>query len=85
MESLILTTAQAAERLGVSTARIRQLCAQGRFPGAFRAGRDWMIPAEAVQAFTPNPIGVRLDREQRKNIPPETKTPETYYACVTSI
>lgn len=40
----MLTTEQAARRLRVTPARIRQLAAAGRIPGAVRFGRDWQIP-----------------------------------------
>ena len=34
-----------AERWGVTTRRINQLCAQSDVPGAYKAGKFWMIPA----------------------------------------
>lgn len=37
-----LTTRQAAERLGVSDSRIRQLILEGKLV-AVKAGRDWLI------------------------------------------
>jgi excisionase family DNA binding protein len=37
-----LGTAEAAARLGVSQARVRQLIKAGRLPAA-RVGRDWLI------------------------------------------
>ena len=40
----MLTSAQAAARLGVTPARIRQLAIAGRIRGAYRQGRDWLIP-----------------------------------------
>lgn len=43
------TTAQAAERLGVTPARVRKLCQDGKLEGAFRAGRDWFIPWPEVR------------------------------------
>ena len=39
-----LTTADAARVLGVTPARVRQLLADDRIPGAHRVGRDWLIP-----------------------------------------
>lgn len=38
----LLTTAQAAEAMGVSTQRIRQLIAEGRL-SATKVGRDWLV------------------------------------------
>lgn len=43
MEEL-LTTKQAAERLGVTTRRVRQLIEEKRLK-AVKVGRDWAIPA----------------------------------------
>lgn len=37
-----LTTTQAAERLGISTRRVRALISAGQLP-AKRIGRDWLI------------------------------------------
>ncbi|MGV3721995.1 MAG: helix-turn-helix domain-containing protein [Actinomycetota bacterium] len=51
----LLNAKQAAEKLNISTARVRQLAGQGRLPGAQRVGRDWVIPAEAVEKFEPLP------------------------------
>jgi hypothetical protein len=39
-----ITTAEAAERFGVSAVRVTQLCRQGQVPGALRFGHAWMIP-----------------------------------------
>jgi excisionase family DNA binding protein len=61
-----LTTQQAAAKLGLGRERTRELAATGRFPGAARLGRDWIIPAKAVEEFTPQPHGVRLGRKSRK-------------------
>jgi len=45
----------AAERLGVSERRVRQLLAEGRFEGARLVGRDWIIPQPI--AITPARYG----------------------------
>ena len=39
-----LTAKQAAEELGLSYVRIRQLLQQGRVHGAVKPQRDWLIP-----------------------------------------
>ena len=40
-----ITAQQAAEELGLSYSRIRQLLNEGRIKGAFKAPRDWLIPS----------------------------------------
>lgn len=61
-----LTTVQAADLLKLSSERVRQLAAQGRFPGAFLVGKVWAIPAAAVEGFVPNPPGRKSTRKPRK-------------------
>ena len=39
-----LTAKQAAEEVGLSYARIRQLLQQGRVHGAIKPQMDWLIP-----------------------------------------
>lgn len=46
---MYLTVKQTAERWGISERRVRLLCSEGRVEGAYREGRSWMIPAEAVK------------------------------------
>lgn len=43
-----ITVKQTAEKWGVSTRRVQILCSQGRVKGAYRFGRSWMIPGDAV-------------------------------------
>jgi excisionase family DNA binding protein len=43
-----VTTRQAAERLGVSDSRIRQLILDGKL-AAVKAGRDWLIKASDLR------------------------------------
>ena len=43
----MITTVEAARRLGLSRQWIFKLCAAGRVPGARKDGRDWLIPAGA--------------------------------------
>ena len=45
-----LTVAQAAQRLGVKPARVRQLLGEGRIPGAVKFGRDWAVPQSGLAA-----------------------------------
>jgi len=41
-ETKMLSTAEAAEILGISVKRVQQLCKAGRIP-AKRIGRDWVV------------------------------------------
>lgn len=41
-----VTTAEAAERLGVTPNRLRVLLGQRRIKGARLVGREWQIPAD---------------------------------------
>jgi len=55
-----MTTSELSVLAGFKdTERVRVLCARGRFPGAFRAGRDWLIPREAALRW------LQEDRDRR--------------------
>ena len=43
-----ITVKAAAEKWGVSPRRVQILCAKDRVKGAYRFGRSWMIPADAI-------------------------------------
>lgn len=60
MEEL-LTTKQAAERLGVTTRRVRQLIEEKRLR-AVKVGRDWAIPP------------AELERHEQKRPTPKTSS-----------
>jgi excisionase family DNA binding protein len=49
-QSEILSTAEAATELGITVRRIQALLKAGRFVGAQKFGRDWMIPRSAMEA-----------------------------------
>ena len=36
-----------AEKWGITTRRINQLCAENYFPGAYKKGKLWMVPSDA--------------------------------------
>lgn len=60
-----LTTKDAAARLNVSTARIRQMIIEGVITNAEKAGRDNFIPESEIE---------RLEATERKaGRPPKTK------------
>lgn len=42
-----ISTAQAAEKWGLSQRRVALLCGQQRVEGAQKAGNTWIVPAEA--------------------------------------
>lgn len=43
----MMTVQQAADSWNTSVRNVQALCKRGRIPGAVRAGRDWLIPADA--------------------------------------
>lgn len=59
----LLTTKQAAERLGISIPRIHQLINEGRLP-AEKVGRDYVIKEEDL----------RLVEDRKVGRPPKAKT-----------
>ncbi len=42
-----IKVSDAAQRWNITVHRVQEYCKGGRIPGAFRFGRDWMIPADA--------------------------------------
>jgi len=44
-----ITVKQAAEKWGISDRRVRILCSEGKISGAFRQGREWKIPSNAIK------------------------------------
>jgi excisionase family DNA binding protein len=44
-----LDVRQAAARLAMSPEMVRRKCRQGRLRGAWRVGRTWLIPVEAIE------------------------------------
>lgn len=61
----LITTAQAAEILGVSAARVRQLIGEGRLE-AVKLGRDLFVKKEDVIHFAAEPR-VRTGRPSNKS------------------
>lgn len=64
IEGEFLTTKEAAEKLGVSVAYIRQMIAAGTITGAKKFGRDNAVPLSEV---------VRLEGTERKAGRPKKK------------
>lgn len=46
-----VTVAEIAEKWGISTRRVRQLCALGKIDGVIRKGKFYQIPADAQRPF----------------------------------
>ena len=46
----MITTTQAAERLGVTTRRVVALCHAGKLRGE-KIGRDWLVDESSVEAY----------------------------------
>ena len=57
-----LTTKQAAEIWGVSQRRVAILCEEGRINGAVKAGRTWLMPADAKK---PDDARIKSERSKR--------------------
>jgi excisionase family DNA binding protein len=53
----VITVQQAAEQLGLTDSRIRQLLLAGRIRGARKVGRDWVLPNNPVIARPAKPRG----------------------------
>ena len=49
----LLTSSEVAALLRLTNQSIRELCTDGRFPGAFTVGSRWRIPARNVWALMP--------------------------------
>jgi len=41
----------ASEREDISAETVRRECRAGRVPGAFKAGRSWLIPLDVAEEF----------------------------------
>ena len=46
---MFMSVKQASEKWGISDRRIRVLCSEGKIPGAYKEGRGWKIPVDAVK------------------------------------
>ena len=47
--SEVLTPEEVAREIRVDEATVRRMCKRGELVGAFRAGRQWRIPAESLE------------------------------------
>ena len=46
----LLTTREAALKLGISQRRLMALLAEGKLPGSYKVGLIWQIPLGAIEA-----------------------------------
>ena len=46
----VLTTRDAALKLGISLRRLMALLAEGKLPGSYKVGLMWQVPQSAVEA-----------------------------------
>lgn len=44
-----ITVKQMAKKWSISSRRVRVLCQEGKIPGAYKEGREWKIPFDAVK------------------------------------
>jgi len=58
-----LTTAQAAEELGVTAARVRQLILSGSLP-AKKIGRDWAIERDDLELVRERKLGRPFQKKE---------------------
>lgn len=58
-----LTTKQVSLQWGISSRRIALLCAQERIPGAVKAGKTWILPADAKKCLIIENLGMRCTHE----------------------
>jgi len=59
-----LSSKQAADFLGLSVSRIRQLCISGELEG-IKLGRDWLIDKERILKYIPMPRGRPKAKRER--------------------
>ena len=57
---------EAGRLLNITDARIRELCLDGRFVGALKTGKSWIIPKKSVENFTRLPPGKKSKKNQNK-------------------
>ena len=69
----LLTLADASAQTGRSVPRLRQLCAEGRIPGARKIGTVWVIELRngaAIRVLPPErPVGRPRKRGRKKGAP----------------
>ena len=62
----LISASDAGVMLGISTVRMNVLLRQGRFAGAEKIGRNWIIPRSSVENFKRLKPGVKSKTKQQK-------------------
>ena len=72
-----LTTAEAAEMMGLTRQHVAFLCKSGELPGARKRGNTWLIPRDSVKTYKPGLQGFaavwKNRREEEKKLAAEIK------------
>ena len=66
LETELVSVHEAAQMLNVDRSRVNVLLTQGRFVGAAKIGRNWVIPRVAVENFQRLPPGGRKNTKQKQ-------------------
>ena len=66
LETELMSVTDAALALNVDRSRVNVLLRQGRFAGAVKIGRNWIIPRASVEGFQRLPPGGRKNTKQQK-------------------
>ena len=66
LKEQLISAPDAGKILGLTAVRVGVLCRQGRFNGAEKIGRNWVIPREAVENFKRLPPGVKSKTKQQQ-------------------
>ena len=60
-----LSTAEIAEKWGLSRRRVSVYCKEGRIPGAIQKSKMWLVPADAKKPIDPRKV--RKIKNEKKN------------------
>ena len=78
-----IDTPSAARELDLTNARIRKLCSDGRFEGALKTGRAWIIPRNSVKNFTRlRPRSIKKEPADREIIEYAIKENNKWKECI---
>ena len=65
LENELMSVHDAAIMLNVDRSRVKLLCRQGRFAGAAKIARNWVIPRSSVENFRRLPPGGSKNLKQQ--------------------